>query len=801
MAAATTALVFNIFANNRTQAGLRAVGVGFLGLAGVVGVSIKKAADFDKTIRQAGAATGDAGVDLKEFQRIALDMGAKTTFSAQGAADAMLELAKGGATAAQISGGVLQSTLTLAAAGGLQLGNAAGYMTNALNMFGLQASDSASVAAALAGGANASTASVESLGMALGQVGPGAKTAGLSIQETVAALAAFDNAGIKGSDAGTSLKTMLTRLVPQTAKAKTAMKELGLDFTKADGSFLSLRNIAGQLQYQLKGLTAEERTSALATVFGSDATRAATVLMDEGYQGMVKYTKAASDKAAAENMAKVGTQGAAGAMEAFSGSIETAQISLALNLLPAVTVLIQKLTGAVNWMGQHKTITLSVIGVLGGLAAVILTVNVALRVYRATVIAVTVVQRAWLAITTAMRIAMLALNAAMLANPVGLVILALVALGVVLVLLWKKSETFRKIVTAAFNAIKTAAVATWNWIKSAAMSAFNFLKSAAAAFLGAYIAVWQKIGSAFGALVGTIRAKVGEIVAVVKSIPGKVGDLGNALYQKGVDLIMGMVRGIKSMAMAPVNAVKDIVGGIGDIGGAALGKLGFGSPSRLYRKYGRWLIEGMALGITDRKQVVDDAMSKMTDRLSAAVDKMKAARDKAAGLSGEIRSAFLGTANPTGLDMGAQTSFAAMRALMQSQLETATEFAAGITKLRASGLNATTLSQLTEAGPGSLSSVRALLQGGAGGIGDVNGVVSRIDRAGAGLGQRESLARFGVTENATGRAVIGSGKNKTVVEFKLSGDGDELVEAIVKKIRKRVRSSGGSVQVVLGGAA
>ncbi len=93
------------------------------------------------------------------------------------------------------------------------------------------------VSAALAGGANASTASVESLGHALSQVGPGAVNAGLNLNDTVGALAAFDNAGIKGSDAGTSLKTMLSRLVPQTAKAATAMKDANLDFTDANGNF------------------------------------------------------------------------------------------------------------------------------------------------------------------------------------------------------------------------------------------------------------------------------------------------------------------------------------------------------------------------------------------------------------------------------------------------------------------------------------------------------------------------------------------------------------------------------------
>lgn len=332
-----------------------AVGLGVLAAATVaVGASsVKLAADFDVTMRQVGAATGTPKEGLSELSALALKMGADTVFSAGDAGAAMLELAKGGISSAEISAGALSATLTLAAAGGLSMASSATYMSNALNTFGLSAKDGATVAAALAGGANASSASVESLGLALSQVGPGAKTAGLSIQETTAVLAAFDNAGIKGADSGTSLKTMLSRLVPQTEKTAGAMKELGLDFTRANGSFLSISEISEQLQRKLGKLTAEQQTTALATVFGSDATRAATVLMNEGAAGIGKYITATSDRAAADRMAAVGTEGAAGAMESLKGSVETVKIQIGTALLPvviAVTLGLVKLTNRVGEM-------------------------------------------------------------------------------------------------------------------------------------------------------------------------------------------------------------------------------------------------------------------------------------------------------------------------------------------------------------------------------------------------------------------------------------------------------------------
>lgn len=307
--------------------------------AAVVGIgasAVKTEADFSQQMNLIGAATGAGAAELGKLRDLAKEMGAQTSFSANEAAGAMLELSKAGLTPATIQAGALEGTLTLAAAGGTDLATAATVASNALNTFGLRGKDMASVAAALAGGANASSASVESLAFGLSQVGPGAKNAGLSLQETVGVLSAFDAAGIKGSDAGTSLKTMLTRLVPSTDKARDAMRELGLDFTNADGSFQSIEQVAGQLQKKMGDLSAEQRTQALATIFGSDATRAASVLIDEGSKGVRKYIKATKDQGAAQGLAKARMAGTTGALERLSGAAETSKLVIGEALAPVV---------------------------------------------------------------------------------------------------------------------------------------------------------------------------------------------------------------------------------------------------------------------------------------------------------------------------------------------------------------------------------------------------------------------------------------------------------------------------------
>lgn len=312
--------------------------VGFGLLAAGAGALVKSAIDVEKSfstsMRMIQANTKAPAAEMDKLNKLAIKLGADTSFSANEAADAMLELAKAGIDTKTIMGGGLSGTLQLAAAGGVDLANASTIAANAMQTFGLSGKDMASISAALAGGANASTASVESLGQALQQVGPGATNAGLSLQETVAALAAFDSAGIKGSDAGTSLKTMLARLVPTTKAAREAMFDLGLDFTNADGTFKSLTQIAGQLQSRMKTLAPAQRQVALNAIFGSDATRAATVLMKEGASGIRSYIKATNDQEAAQKAAKARMDGTAGALERLSGSIETAQLKLGQELAP-----------------------------------------------------------------------------------------------------------------------------------------------------------------------------------------------------------------------------------------------------------------------------------------------------------------------------------------------------------------------------------------------------------------------------------------------------------------------------------
>src|SRR5215207_10071850 len=168
----------------RVGAGAIGAGLAVAGLAQFATDSVQMAATFDRTMRQVAQVTRTPIGRIKELRKVALDMGATTSFSAREASDAMLALGKGGLTFAEQKAGALQATLTLAAAGNLELGAAADDVVQ-----GLRAGQAGTVAAALAGAANASTSSVEDMGLSLSQTAAGARTAGLSIEETTGVLA------------------------------------------------------------------------------------------------------------------------------------------------------------------------------------------------------------------------------------------------------------------------------------------------------------------------------------------------------------------------------------------------------------------------------------------------------------------------------------------------------------------------------------------------------------------------------------------------------------------------------------
>lgn len=306
-------------------------------LAAVGGYAANAAMQFESSMSRVAGALNDPTANMGRLRDLALEMGESTKFNAHEAAAAMEELAKGGLTAAQIEAGALQTAMDLAAAGGMSLADAANSVVQSMGAFGIGAEQSGEAANALAGAASASSADVSDLTQGLSQASAQANSAGWSIQDTTAVLGAFADAGIKGSDAGTSLKTMLQRLAAPTDEAAAMMEELGIQTRDSDGSMLGASDMAAELSAKLGTLSSAEKDAAMQTIFGSDASRAALVMTNLGAEGLEKYVAATNDQEAAQRMANAQMGETERAMEEMRGAVETAAIQLGTALAPAVT--------------------------------------------------------------------------------------------------------------------------------------------------------------------------------------------------------------------------------------------------------------------------------------------------------------------------------------------------------------------------------------------------------------------------------------------------------------------------------
>lgn len=303
---------------------------------------------FEQQMAQLGAVTEASGSQMDALGARARELGNSVdlpTASASDAAAAMLELAKGGLSVEE-SMAAAKGTLQLAAAAQIDGAQAAEIQSNAINTFALAGEDAGRVADVLANTANAASGEITDFAQGLAQTGLPAKALGISLEDTSTALGIFANNGMKGSDAGTSLKTMLISLTSPSKAQAAALKELGVSAFDAEGNFVGLETISGQLAAASARMTTEQYNAAAATAFGTDAVRAATAFAAAGSDGFNEMAEAVSRQGGAASLAEAQTQGLQGAIGLVKNVAEEAQLALFEGLSPTL----QDLTGRISDM-------------------------------------------------------------------------------------------------------------------------------------------------------------------------------------------------------------------------------------------------------------------------------------------------------------------------------------------------------------------------------------------------------------------------------------------------------------------
>ncbi|MGP9818986.1 phage tail tape measure protein [Salinarimonas sp. NSM] len=340
-------------------------------LMGMAGLIANVAGDFEASMNRVGAALGASEAEFDALEAAARDMGATTQFSATEAADAIEVLAKNGRNAAQILGGELEGSLTLAAATSSDLAQAADVVTDVMLQFGKTSEDTGDVVDGIAGVLFASKLDFNDYTLALAQAGGAAGALGMSFDDFNASIAATSSLFASGSDAGTSFKTFIQRLVPQTAEAEAAMRQFGLEFYDAAGNMKSAEEIAQELQDGLGGLSDAAKNEALTTIFGSDAMRTAVGYMDAGAEG-IRAIKAAMDEISAAEQAAARMEGFNGQMKAMASAFEAVQLALAdTGILQAFTDVVTKISEILRAIADVNPEILKFGVMVAGAAAVI----------------------------------------------------------------------------------------------------------------------------------------------------------------------------------------------------------------------------------------------------------------------------------------------------------------------------------------------------------------------------------------------------------------------------------------------
>lgn len=317
-------------------------------LTGVTVAAVKTGMDFDSQMSRVQAIAGASGEQLKALRDQALQLGADTSFSAAKAAEGMENLASAGFTVNEMME-AMPGLLDMAAASGAELGVASDIAASILRGFSMQASEAGHVADVLAEAAARTNAQVEDMGDAMKYIAPVANAMGLSMESTAAAVGILSNAGIKGSQAGTTLRGALARLTKPTSLMKGVMDELNLSFYDSEGRMKDLSEIIQMLQTSFSDLSEQEQQNAITTLFGQESMSGMLALIDAGPEQLDALTQGLIDSdGAAKNMAETMLDNLGGALEELSGSLETAGIGLYDLGKDHIKTAIQSITDLVN---------------------------------------------------------------------------------------------------------------------------------------------------------------------------------------------------------------------------------------------------------------------------------------------------------------------------------------------------------------------------------------------------------------------------------------------------------------------
>lgn len=470
--------------------------------------SVKTAADFESAMSKVSAVSGATGSDLDVLSAKAREMGSKTKFSASEAAEAMNYMAMAGWKTEDMLGGI-EGVMNLAAASGEDLATTSDIVTDALTAFGLSASDSGHFADVLAAASSNANTNVSMMGETFKYCAPIAGSLGFSVEDTAEAIGLMANAGIKSTQAGTSLRTIMTNLSGDVKICGANIGEVTVATTNADGSMRDLSDILADCRTAFAGLTDSEKASAAESLVGKNAMSGFLALMNAG-EGDINKLSSAIDgcDGAAQSMADTMNDNLEGQLTILKSQLQELAISFGEILLPVVKNIVSWIQGFIDVLnslpdGVKETIV-TIALVAAALGPVLIIVG---KVISAVGTIMTIIPNI-AGVVNAAKGVIAAFNAVCAANPYVLIIAAIVALVAAFIYLWNNCEEFRQFWIDLWEGIKEIAVQVWEFLKEFFSAAWEAIKSTAETVWNAissfFIGLWDGIKNTFTTVVNAI---------------------------------------------------------------------------------------------------------------------------------------------------------------------------------------------------------------------------------------------------------------------------------------------------------
>ena len=445
-----------------TNAG-KQISVASAAVTGLGVAAVKTAADFDSAMANVAAISGATGDDLQALRDKAREMGEKTKFSASEAADAMSYMAMAGWKTGDMLSGI-EGIMNLAAASGEDLATTSDIVTDALTAFGLTAEDSAHFADILAAASSNANTNVSMMGETFKYCAPVAGALGYSAEDVAEAIGLMGNAGIKSTQAGTALRTMMTKLQGELKLSGEALGEVTIQTANADGSMRELSDILADCRTAFSKMSESEAAAAAETLVGKNAMSGFLALMNSAPGDIDKLRNAIENcDGSAENMAAIMQDNLNGQLTILKSQLEELAISFGEMLMPVIRKVVTAVQGFVDKLNnmdeaQRKTIiTIGlVIAALGPflviLGTVISTVGKSMKAYAS---ATKGIKKLMVAVKSGTGIfGKLGTALGGISAPVLAIVAVIAVLVAAFTHLWKTNDGFRENIIATWTQIK-----------------------------------------------------------------------------------------------------------------------------------------------------------------------------------------------------------------------------------------------------------------------------------------------------------------------------------------------------------